>query len=56
MYFLNEKSEAFDHFKIFKKMVETETEKHIKGLRTDRGGEYTSLKFSNYCKEQGIRR
>ena len=56
VYFLNEKSEAFDHFKIFKKMVETETEKHIKGLRTDRGGEYISTEFSNYCKEQGIRR
>lgn len=56
VYFLNEKSEAFDQFKIFKKMVETETEKSIKGLRTDRRGEYISLEFSNYCKEQGIRR
>lgn len=56
VYFLKEKSEAFSHFKIFKKKVETESGKNIKCLRTDRGGEYTSMEFSDYCKEQGIRR
>lgn len=56
VYFLKEKSEAFDHFKLFKKKVEIETGKHIKGLRTDRGGEYISHEFSDYCKDQGIRR
>jgi transposase InsO family protein len=56
VYFLKEKSEAFNQFKIFKKQVETETGKSIKCLRTDRGGEYTSHEFSNYCKEEGIRR
>lgn len=36
--------------------METETGKHIKCLRTDRRGEYTSTEFSGFCKEQGIRR
>lgn len=56
VYMLKEKSEAFTEFKAFKKMVETETGKVVKGLRTCRGGEYTSLEFSDYCKEHGIRR
>lgn len=56
VYLLEEKSEAFILFKIFKRKVEMETGKMIKCLRTDRGGEYNSLEFSNYCKEQGIRR
>lgn len=56
VYFLKEKSDAFNQFKLFKKRVETETGKNIKCLRTDRGGEYTSNEFSSYCKEQGIRR
>ena len=55
-YFLKEKSEAFEHFKMFKKLVETETSKKIKCLRTDRGGEYTSNEFSKFCKEEGVRR
>ncbi|KAL0844254.1 hypothetical protein Bca101_017500 [Brassica carinata] len=55
-YLLKEKSEAFDFFKIFKKKVETESGKKIKCLRTDRGGEYTSTEFSEFCKEEGIRR
>lgn len=55
-YFLKEKSEAFSYFKEFKKKVETETGKPIKCLRTDRGGEYTSTEFSEFCKLHGIRR
>ncbi|CAA7062104.1 unnamed protein product [Microthlaspi erraticum] len=56
VYFLSEKSETFSSFKLFKKKVETETGKAIKSLRTDRGGEYTSHEFSEFCKEHGIRR
>lgn len=55
-YFLKEKSEAFSYFKEFKKKVETETGKQIKCLRTDRGGEYTSVEFSTFCKDHGVRR
>lgn len=56
VYLLKEKSEAFNYFKLFKRKVEIETGKNIKCLRTDRGGEYTSNEFSDFCKEEGIRR
>lgn len=56
VYLLKEKSEAFSHFKQFRRRIETATGKRLKCLRTDRGGEYTSTEFSDYCKEQGLRR
>lgn len=55
-YLLCEKSEALYHFKNFKQMVEKGAEAFIKCLRTDRGGEFTSHEFNNFCKEQGIKR
>ena len=36
--FLKEKSEAFEKFKIFKAMVENQTNQKIKCLRSDDGG------------------
>ena len=42
-------------FKKFKVMVEKATGRHIKAVQFDRGGEYTSTTFMEYCKEQGIR-
>ena len=56
MYFLLEKLEALSHFKCFKKMVENETGLPIKCLRTDRGGEFTSLEFNRFCEQNGIKR
>jgi hypothetical protein len=41
-------------FKQFQGSVERETEKKIKCIRTDNGGEYIGP-FDAYCKEQGIR-
>ena len=55
-YFLVGKSEAFSAFKLFKNHVEKEVELCINGLRTDRGGEFNSLEFTDYCNEHGIRR
>ena len=52
-YFLKEKSEVFKKFKV---MVEKATGRHIKVVRSDRGDEYTSTTFMEYCEEQGIRR
>lgn len=43
--FLKHKSEAFHRFKVFKKMVEKESDMKIKCLRSDQGGEYTSNEF-----------
>jgi hypothetical protein len=37
IYFLRKKSEVFDRFKEFKALVENQTEKIIKVLRTDNG-------------------
>ena len=37
----------FQYFKRFHAMVERETEKHLKCLRGDNRGEYTSHEFKN---------
>jgi hypothetical protein len=39
IYFLRKKSEVFEKFKEFKSLVENQTDKKIKVLRTDNGGE-----------------
>ena len=36
-------------------MVERETGKQLKSLRTDNGEEYTSREFREYCSSHGIR-
>lgn len=56
IYMLNEKSEAFTTFKCFKTHVEKEKGMSIGGLRTDRGGEFTSNEFMEYFITHGIRR
>ena len=50
------KSDAFEAFKHFKNLAETEKGLKIKTLRSDRGGEFTSDEFSRYCLEHGIKR
>jgi len=56
VYFLKEKSEAFCIFKKFKAYVEKQSGNSIKTLRSDRGGEFTSSEFNNFCTERGIKR
>lgn len=56
VYFLTEKSVAFATFKRFKTHVEKETNSSIRGICTDRGEEFTSQEFSNFCSENGIKR
>ena len=51
-----EKSKAFHQFKTFKAFVEKQTGLFIKCLRTDRGGEYNSNEFKEFCREHGIKR
>jgi len=53
-YFLKYKSEAFSAFKEWKTMVENQTEKKVKKLRTDNGMEFCSDQFNSYCKSEGI--
>jgi transposase InsO family protein len=54
IYLTKAKSESFDVFKKFKRRVEKESEKSIKILRTDGGGEYTSNELKQFLVEQGI--
>ncbi|KAL1189088.1 Retrovirus-related Pol polyprotein from transposon TNT 1-94 [Cardamine amara subsp. amara] len=53
---LKEKGDAFNKFKIFKTMVERESEARIQTFRTDRGGEFLSLEFNSFCEDSGIKR
>ena len=50
---LKDKSDAFDRFKMFKKLVEKDFNREIMTLRTDRGGEFTSHEFNNFCNNNG---
>ena len=54
IHFLKKKSEVFDKFKEFKALVENQTDKKIKVLRTDNGGEFCSKEFEEFCKKCGI--
>ncbi|CAJ2635927.1 unnamed protein product [Trifolium pratense] len=56
IYVLKEKSLAFECFQSFKALVEKEAKCTIQCLRTDRGGEYTSKAFSDFCSKEGIKR
>ena len=46
----------FEKFKEFKALIENLSDKKIKTLRSDNGGEYTSKEFEAFCKDAGIRR
>ena len=49
IYFLKTKGEVFIHFKEFKALVEKQTGRKIRVLRSDNGGEYTDGGFSDFC-------
>nr|AAM08562.1 Putative retroelement [Oryza sativa Japonica Group]AAM10749.1 Putative retroelement [Oryza sativa Japonica Group] len=53
-YFLKHKYQAFDVFKEWKTMVERQTERKVKILRTDNGMDFCSKIFKSYCKSEGI--
>ena len=37
-------------------MIERQTDKKVKLLRTDNGGEFCSYEFNNFCRREGILR
>jgi transposase InsO family protein len=49
VYLLKTKDEALYYFKIYKAEVENELEKKIKYLRSNRGEEYFSNEFTEFC-------
>jgi hypothetical protein len=53
---LKEKSSALDVFENFKMMVEKEFGCVIKCFRTERGGEFVSTAFNEFCSNQRIKR
>jgi len=56
VYFLKHKNEAFSTFKEWKLLIENQTGKKIKRLRTDNGLEFCSNEFNDFCKKEGISR
>ena len=56
IYCIRNKSDVFDTFKKLKDLVENETGKRLKCLRSDNGSEYCSKEFGRYCSENGIHR
>ena len=46
--FFEEKFDVFETFKKWKALVENETRKKLKCLRSDNGGEYCSNYFEDY--------
>jgi hypothetical protein len=56
VYFLKSKDEVFGKFKEFKALIENLSEKKIKILGSDNGGEYTSKEFVYFCKYVRIKR
>ena len=53
---MQKKSETFAKFCEFKALVEKESGKKVKALRSDNGGEFISDEFKEFCSAEEIRR
>ncbi|KAJ4717014.1 Retrovirus-related Pol polyprotein from transposon TNT 1-94 [Melia azedarach] len=56
VFIMKHKSEAFKNFRQWKALVENQTGKKIKRLRTDNGLEFCWSEFDEFCKNEGIAR
>ena len=56
VYILKSKDEAFVRFKEWKTLIERQTRKKVKRIRTDNGLEYFSEQFNKLCVDEGIAR
>jgi IS30 family transposase len=54
VYFLKKKSDVFVTFKQWKTLIENQTGKKLKRLRTDNGMEFCGGKFNKFYKDEGI--
>jgi transposase InsO family protein len=56
IFFMQKKDQTFSKFCEFKALVEKDSGKQVKALRSDNGGEYISNEFKDFCNKEGIRR
>ncbi|KAL2238396.1 UNVERIFIED_CONTAM: Retrovirus-related Pol polyprotein from transposon TNT 1-94 [Sesamum indicum] len=56
VFLMKHKSEVFEKFTKWKSLVENQTGKKVKTLRTDNGLEFCNKDFSNLCDKFGIKR
>ena len=56
MYLVSHDYETLNIFKLFATELETHLEQRVKTLQTDRGREYLSNLFKEFCEKKGIRR
>lgn len=56
VFVMKHKSEVFKTFKQWKVLLENQTGKKIKRMRTDNGLEFCSSEFDEFCKNDGIAR
>ena len=53
---MQKKSETYSKFCEFKALVEKESGKKVKSLRSENGGEFISSEFKDFSSAEGIRR
>jgi hypothetical protein len=56
IYFLKVKDEVLNKFQEFKALVENLSERKIKVLRSENGGEYNSNEIKDFCREARLKR
>jgi hypothetical protein len=56
IFFMQKKDQTFSNFCEFKELVEKESRKQVKALRSNNGGEYISNEFKDFCSKEEIRR
>jgi len=56
VYFLRKKDEVLSKLMEFKNLVERQTDRKLKFLRTDNGGEFVNKEFDDFLRHQGIGR
>ena len=56
IFFLKAKNETLGKFREFKALVENQTSRKIRAMRSDNGGEYTSGEFNDFYRKSRIKR